>query len=108
VRRAAKRKTLYVIKNNNQRAGRGSDLINPTAERNFLSSMQCTGRCLVGQLADGLDDPAPCYLAVVIVTRGELVTRFSIRGGGAPDVDLGYQGSPARDKLIGMTAARRR
>jgi hypothetical protein len=95
------------IKNNNQRAGRGSDLINPTAERNFLSSMQCTGRCLVGQLADGLDDPAPCYLAV-IVTRGELVTRFSIRGGGAPDVDLGYQGSPARDKLIGMTAARRR
>jgi hypothetical protein len=80
-----------VIKNNNQRAGRGSDLINPTAERNFLSSMQCTGRCLVGQL----DDPAPCYLAVVIVTRGDLVTRFSIRGDGAPDVDLGYQGSPA-------------
>jgi hypothetical protein len=83
-------------------------LINPTAERNFPSSMQCTGRCLVGRLADGFDDPAPYYLAVVIVTRGELVTRFSIRGGGAPDVDLGYQGSAARDKLIGMTAARRR
>jgi hypothetical protein len=97
-----------VIKNNNQRAGRGSDLINPTAERKFLSSMQSTGRCLVGQLADGLDDPAPFYLAVVIVTRGELVTRFSIRGCGAPKVDLGYQGSPARDKLIGMTAGRRR
>jgi hypothetical protein len=93
---------------NNQRAGRGSDLINPTAERNFLSSMQSTGRCLVGQLADGLDDPAPCYLAVVIVSRGELVTRFSIRGGGPADVDLGYPGSAARDKLIGMTAARHR
>jgi hypothetical protein len=90
------------------RAGKGSDLINPTAERNLLSSKQYTGRCLVGQLADGLDDLAPCYQAVVIVTRGELDTRFSIRGGGAPDVDLGYQGSPARDKLIGMTAARRR
>jgi hypothetical protein len=63
---------------------------------------------VVGQLANGLDDPAPCYLAVVIVTRGELVTRFSIRGGGPADVDLGYQGSAARDKLIGMTAARRR
>jgi len=45
------------------------------------------------------------FLAVVIVTRGELVTRFSIRRSGAPDADLGYQGSSARDKLIGMTAA---
>jgi hypothetical protein len=44
------------------------------AERNFLSSMQCTGQCLVDQLADGFDDPAPCCLAVVIVMRGELVS----------------------------------
>jgi hypothetical protein len=44
------------------------------AERNFLLSMQCTGQCLVDQLADGLDDPAPCCLAVVIVTRGDLVS----------------------------------
>jgi hypothetical protein len=36
--------------------------------------MQCTGQCLVDQLADGLDDPAPCCLAVVIVTRGDLVS----------------------------------
>jgi hypothetical protein len=70
--------------------------------------MQCTGRCLVDQLADGLDDPAPYCLAVVIVTHGELVSGFSIRCGGTPDVDLGYRGSPARDKLIGMMAVRRR
>jgi hypothetical protein len=92
----------------NQRAARGSDLIDPTSERNFLSSMQCTGRCLVDQLADGLDDPAPCCLAVAIVTRGELVSAVQHQGGGAPDVDLGDLGSPARDKLIGMMAVRRR
>ncbi|HEY1888414.1 MAG TPA: hypothetical protein VGG86_20585 [Roseiarcus sp.] len=83
-------------------------LINPTAERNFLSSMQCTGRCLVGQLVDSLDDPAPWYLAVVIVTRGELVTRFNIRVAARQMSISGIRGSPARDKLIGMTAARRR
>jgi NAD(P)-dependent dehydrogenase (short-subunit alcohol dehydrogenase family) len=33
---------------------------------------------------------------------------FGDQVGGAPDVDLGYQGSPAGDKLIGMTAVRRR
>jgi hypothetical protein len=78
------------------------------AERNFLSSMQCTGQCLVDKLADGLDDPAPCCLAVVIVTRGELVSAVQHHGGGAPDVDLGDQGSPARDKLVGMMTVRRR
>jgi len=36
--------------------------------------MQCTGQCLVDQLADGFDDPEPCCLAVVIVMRGELVS----------------------------------
>jgi hypothetical protein len=33
---------------------------------------------------------------------------FNTMGSACPDVDLGYQGSPVRDKLIGMTAARRR
>jgi hypothetical protein len=76
--------------------------------KNFLSTMQCTGQCLVDQLADGLDDPAPCCLAVVIVTRGELVSAVQHPGGGAPDVDLGDQGSPARDKFAGMMTVRRR
>jgi hypothetical protein len=43
-----------------------------------------------------------------MVTHGELVSAVQHQGGGAPDVDLGCQGSPARDKLIGMMAARRR
>ena len=63
------------------------------AERNFLSSIQCTGQCLVDQLVDGLDDPAPCCVAVVIVTRGERVSAVQHQGGGASDVDLGNQRS---------------
>ena len=39
---------------------------------------------------------------MVIVTRGELVSAVQHHGGGVPDVSLGYQGSRARDKLIGM------
>jgi hypothetical protein len=58
--------------------------------------------------ADGLDDPTPCCLAVVIVTRGELVSAVQHQGGGAPDVDLGDQKSPAREKLVGMMTVRRR
>ena len=77
------------------------------AERNFLSSIQFTGQCLVDQLADGLDDPAPCCVAVVIVTRGEIVSAVQHQGGGASDFDLGNQRSP-RDKLIGMMTVRRR
>ena len=84
--------------------GQGSNLRN----ENFLSSMQCTGQCLVDQLAAGLDDPAPCCMAVVIVTRGELLSAVQHQGGGAPDVDLGNQRSPTRDKLIGMMTVRRR
>jgi hypothetical protein len=93
-----------VIKN--ETSGRAGDRICGT--KNFLSTMQCTGQCLVDQLADGLDDPAPCCLAVVIVTRGELVSAVQHPGGGAPDVDLGDQGSPARDKFAGMMTVRRR
>jgi hypothetical protein len=37
-------------------------------------------------------DLVPLFHRDCGLTRGELVTRFSIRGGGAPDVDLGYQG----------------
>jgi hypothetical protein len=70
--------------------------------------MQCTGGCLVDQLADGLDDPAPCRLAVAIVTRGELVSAVQHQGGGVPDVDLRDLGSSARDKLVGMMAVQRR
>ena len=92
-----------VIKNETSgRAGVGF------AERKFLSSIQCTGQCLVDQLADGLDDPAPCCLAVVIVTPGELVSAVQHQGGGASDVDLGNQRSPARDNLIGIMTVRRR
>jgi hypothetical protein len=47
-------------------------------------------------------------VAVVIVTRGELVSAVQHQGSGAPDVDLEDQRSPARDKLIGMTTVRRR
>ena len=36
--------------------------------------MQCTGQCLVDQLAYGLDDPAPCCVAVIICTRGEFLS----------------------------------
>ena len=84
--------------------GQGSDLRNEISCRQYSA----TGQCLVDQLADDLDDPAPCCLAVVIVTRGELVSAVQHQDGGAPDVDLGNQRSPARDKLIGrMTVPRR-
>jgi hypothetical protein len=45
---------------------------------------------------------------VVIVTPGELVSAVQHQGGGASDVDLGNQRSPARDNLIGMMTVRRR
>jgi hypothetical protein len=60
------------------------------------------GRRLVRELADGVGDPAPHGLAVVIVLRGEFVGARSafLKGlvalplehevSGAPDVDLGY------------------
>src|ERR1700719_4646645 len=78
--------------------GQGADL------RNEISCRQCSapGSVLLTSWADGLDDPAPCCLALVIVTRGELVSAVQHQGGGAPDVDLGDQKSPARDKLVGM------
>ena len=58
---------------------------------------------MLGELANGVGDPAPHGLAAVIVLRGELVAARSafLKGlvavalehevGGAPDVDLGYQ-----------------
>jgi hypothetical protein len=92
----------------NETSGRAGDRICGTKFPVVNAVMQCTGQCLVDQLADGLDDPAPCCLAVVIVTRGELVSAVQHPGGGAPDVDLGDQGSPARDKFAGMMTVRRR
>jgi hypothetical protein len=65
-------------------------------------SVQRTGRRLVGELADGIGDPAPDGGAVVIVLRSELVgargaflerlvaVPLEHQVGGAPDVDLGY------------------
>ena len=69
--------------------------------------MERPGRRLVGELADGIGDPAPHRPADVIVLRGEFV---GARGaflngpvaiplehevGGSPDVDLGYHGGQA-------------
>ena len=56
---------------------RGETLINMkrgTGGSNPLPSTGESAKCLVDQLADGFDDPAPCCLAVVIVMRGELVS----------------------------------
>jgi hypothetical protein len=59
------------------------------------------GGRLVGELADGIGDPAPHGLAVVIVLRGKLVgargaflkglvaVPLEHKVGGAPNVDLG-------------------
>ena len=64
--------------------------------------MERPGWLLVRELGDGVGDPAPHGLAVVIVPRGEIVGARSafLKGlvavplehevGGAPDVDLGY------------------
>ena len=78
--------------------GQGADLRNEISCRQYSAP----GGVFVDQLAEGLDDPASCYVAVVIVTRGELVSAVQHQGGGAPDFDLGNQRSPARDKLIGI------
>jgi hypothetical protein len=65
-------------------------------------SVERPGGRLVRELANGVGDPAPYGLAVVIVLRGELVGARGafLKGlvavpvehevGGAPDVDLGY------------------
>jgi hypothetical protein len=46
----------------------------------FCRSVQRSGRRHVGQLADGLGDPAPRRLTVEIVVRGEFVgARGAIR-----------------------------
>jgi hypothetical protein len=74
-------------------------------ERFFDLTAAQAGQRRTPARGQGARGPSP---AATWRTRSELVTRFSIRDRGAPDVDLGYQGSPARDKLIGMTAARRR
>jgi|HubBroStandDraft_3_1064219.scaffolds.fasta_scaffold332967_3 hypothetical protein len=67
-----------------------------------MSSVRRAGRRHVGELADGLGDPAPCRLAMVIVLGRQFVGARSAflkglravllehQGGGTPDVDLGY------------------
>jgi len=67
-----------------------------------VCSVERPGRCLVCELTDGIGDPAPHGLAIVIVLPGELVGASGafLKGlvavplehevGGAPDVDLGY------------------
>jgi hypothetical protein len=58
-------------------------------------------QCVVGELPDGIGDPAPGHRAVIAFgrelacTRGALLERvltvtLEHQGGGAPDVDLGY------------------
>ena len=64
--------------------------------------MQRSGRCVARELLDGPGDPAPGIGAIVIAGGCELVDapvallkRFVAvalqhKGGGAPDIDLGY------------------
>jgi hypothetical protein len=54
-------------------SGARSRKINPASGRDFRLAVQWPGRCLVGELADGVGDPAPDGRAVVIVLSGELV-----------------------------------
>ena len=44
--------------------------------RNEISCRQCSapGSVLLTSWADGLDDPAPCCVAVIICTRGEFLS----------------------------------
>jgi len=92
-------------------AGAGRKLPPPRERRysGITRSVERPGRCLVCKLTDGIGDPAPHGLAVVIVLRGEFI---SARGafvrrlvavalkhevGGTPDLDLGYhRGEVAR------------
>ena len=69
---AARFSKKSIIKN--ETSGRAGDRICGTKFPVVNTVMQCTGQCLVDQLADGFDDPAPCCLAVVIVMRGELLS----------------------------------
>jgi hypothetical protein len=86
--------------------GKTSRGVNPRRKES-MCSVERPGRCSVCELTDGIGDPAPYGLAVVIVLRGKLVGARSalLKGliavplehevGGAPDVDLGYHGEQA-------------
>jgi hypothetical protein len=72
-------------------------------------SVQRAGWCLIGELGDGVGDPAPVGDAVVVTVgrklfgvHGAFVERFLAvapehETGGAPDIDLGYHGKTLPD-----------